>query len=81
MAKGRTLTFAAVARGSGLVKATLYRRPELRAIVEQHRRDDREAHSLTGTVTELGLLRQELETVAAKVRLREEQLRQMRRKL
>jgi hypothetical protein len=79
VAKGETVTFAAVARGAGLAKATLYRRPELRAIVEQHRRDDREAHSLTGIVTELGLLRQGLETVAAKVRQHEEQLRKMRR--
>jgi hypothetical protein len=34
VAKGETVMFAAVARGAGLAKATLYRRPELRAIVE-----------------------------------------------
>jgi len=41
--RGETVTFAAVATHAGVAKATLYRRPELRAIVEEHRRGDREA--------------------------------------
>jgi hypothetical protein len=36
--------------------------------VEEHRRGDREAHSLSGIVVEIDLLRQGLEAVAAKVR-------------
>jgi AcrR family transcriptional regulator len=77
--RGVAVTFAAVATHAGVAKATLYRRPELRAIVEEHRRGDREAHSLSGIVVELDLLRQGLEAVAAKVRRHEEELRALRR--
>ena len=34
---GQTVTFTAVAARAGIAKATLYRRPELRAIVEGRR--------------------------------------------
>ncbi len=47
-------------------------------IVEEHRRGDREAHSLSGIVVELDLLRQGLEAVAGKVRRHEEELRALR---
>jgi AcrR family transcriptional regulator len=79
--RGEAVTFAAIATTAGVAKATLYRRPELRAIVEEHRRGDREAHSLSGIVIELNLLRQGLEAVAAKVRLHEEELRSLRRQI
>ena len=58
-----------------------YRRPELRAIVEEHRRSDREAHSFSGIVIEIDLLRQGLEAVAAKARRHEEELRSLRRQI
>ncbi|HUZ40659.1 MAG TPA: DUF6262 family protein [Acidimicrobiales bacterium] len=74
------VTFAAVAAHAGIAKATLYRRLELRAVVEEHRRGDREAHSLSSIVIELELLRQGLEVVAAKVRQHEEELRALRRR-
>jgi hypothetical protein len=57
---GEAVTFTAVAKHAGVAKATLYRRPELRAIVEEHRRGHREAHSLSGIVIEIDLLRQRL---------------------
>jgi hypothetical protein len=79
--RGDTVTFAAVATHAGVPKATLYRRPELRAIVEDHRLGDREAHSLSGIVVEIDLLRQGLEAVAAKVRRHEEALRSLRRQV
>jgi hypothetical protein len=74
-----TLTFAAVASRARTSKATLYRRAELRSIVEEHRSRNREAHTLTGLVIELDHLRQGLEAVAAKVRRHEEILRSLQR--
>lgn len=78
---GEAVTFAAVATHAGVAKATLYRRPELRAIVEERRHGDREAHSFSGIVVELDLLRRGLEAVAAKVRRHEEELRTLRRQV
>ena len=78
---GEAVTFAAVATHAGVAKATLYRRLELRAIVEERRRSDREAHSFSGIVVELDLLRQGLEAVAAKVRRHEEELLALRRQV
>ncbi len=78
--QGVPVTFAAVAARSGLSKATLYRRVELRSIVEEHRARDREAHTLTGVVVQLDQLRQGLEAVAAKVRHHEELLRDLQRR-
>ena len=78
--QGAPVTFAAVAADVGLSKATLYRRPELRAIVEEHRTRDRDAHTLTGLVVELDQLRHGLEAVAAKVRRHEELLRDLQRR-
>ncbi|MGH9267929.1 MAG: hypothetical protein ACRD0D_07105 [Acidimicrobiales bacterium] len=77
---GSPLTFAAVAERVGISKATLYRRPELRAAIEEHRSRGREAHTLTGLVVELDQLRHGLEAVAAKVRHHEEVLRDLQRR-
>ena len=81
VAGGESVTFTAVATHAGVAKATLYRRPELRAVVEEHRHGDREAHSFSGIVVELDLLRQGLEAVAVKVRRHEEELRALRRQV
>jgi len=78
--EGVPVTFAAVAARVGISKATLYRRPELRTAVEEHRTHDREAHTLTGLVVEIDQLRQGLEAVAAKVRHHEELLRGLQRR-
>jgi hypothetical protein len=77
---GVPLTFAEVASRVGTSKATLYRRTELRSIIEEHRTHIREAHTLTGLVVELNQLRQGLEAVAAKVRRHEEILRDLQRR-
>ncbi len=75
-----TLTFTEVAKRSGTSKATLYRRPEPRSIIEEHRSRHSEAATLSGIAIELGHLRQGLDAVAARVRHREEILRQLRRR-
>lgn len=76
-AAGSLITFANVAEHSGIGRATLYRRPELRAIVEEHRQQARHAHTLTGLATQIDQLRDTLEAVAANVRRHEEELRRL----
>lgn len=77
---GAALTFAEVASRVGLSRPTLYRRTELRSIIEEHRARNRDAYSLSGIVIELDQLRQGLEAVAAKVRRHEEVLRDLQRR-
>jgi hypothetical protein len=74
-----TITFAAVARRAGLGRATLYRRTELRAVVDEHRARAHEAHTLSGLATEIRQLRSALETVTDKVRRHEETLHHLTR--
>ena len=74
------VTFAEVATRTQTSKATLYRRTELRSIIEEHRIRGREAHTLSGLVVELDQLRQGLEAVAARVRHHEELLRDLQRR-
>lgn len=45
---GKPITADAVATLAGIGRATLYRRPELRALIEEHRQQAREALTLTG---------------------------------
>ncbi len=74
------VTFAEVATRAQTSKATLYRKTELRSIIEEHRTRDREAHTLSGLVIELDQLRRGLEAVAARVRHQEELLRDLQRR-
>jgi hypothetical protein len=74
---GDAITFDAVAAHTGIGRATLYRHPELRAIVEQHRQHGRDALTLTGLQVQIDQLRRSLEAVAAKTRRHEEQLRKL----
>jgi Family of unknown function (DUF6262) len=69
------ITFDAVAARAGLGRATLYRRPELRAVIEDHRQTAREAFTLTGLNTQINQLRATLDALAGKVRRHEERLR------
>jgi hypothetical protein len=78
-ASSAPITFPAVADLAGIGRATLYRRPELRAVVEEHRQHTREALTLTGLAIQLDQLRAGLEAVATKVRRQEEELRKLRR--
>ena len=78
VATGKEVTFTAVAKRARIGRATLYRRPELRALVEEHRTRAREAHTLTGLATEIEQLRTALHAVAAKVRRHEESIRSLK---
>lgn len=72
---GQPVTFTAVAVRAGVGRATLYRDPTLRALVEEHRSHARQALTLTGLATEIAQLRTSVEAVADRVRRHEEVLR------
>ncbi len=72
------VTFDAVAERTHIGRATLYRNPELRAVIEEHRQHTVDPHTLTGLATQIDQLRQALDAVAARVRSHEEQLRRQR---
>lgn len=76
-AANQPITFNAVAERTGIGRATLYRNPQLRAIVDEHRQHTRDAYTLTGLANQIDQLRQALEAVAERVRHHEEQLRQL----
>jgi hypothetical protein len=76
---GAAITFDTVAAHAGIGRATLYRRPELRAIVEEHRHHGRDALTLTGFQVQIDQLRLALEAVAANTRRHDEQLRKLHR--
>ena len=76
---GTPITFDAVAAHACIGRATLYRRPELRAIIEEHRREGRDALTLTGLQVQIDQLRATLEALAAKARRHEEELRRLKR--
>jgi Family of unknown function (DUF6262) len=78
-ATGQPITFTAVAERARVGRATLYRRPELRAVVDEHRARARDAHTPSGLTTELQQLRTAIEAVADTVRRHEETLRRLTR--
>ncbi len=80
LAAGEEITFDAVATQADVGRATLYRRPELRALVEEHRLRGREALTLTGLAVEIDQLRTSLQALAAKVRHHEETIRRLERR-
>ncbi|WP_333894590.1 DUF6262 family protein [Mycolicibacterium gadium] len=69
---GDPVTFDEVAARTGLGRATLYRNPDLRTIIEEHRTRGREAHTLSH-------LRTALEAIATTVRRHEEEIRRIRK--
>jgi len=76
---GQQVTFDDVAVRTGLGRATLYRNPDLRTIIEEHRTRGKEAHTLSGLSTEIAHLRTALDTIAATVRRHEEEIRRLRK--
>ncbi|MFC5823236.1 DUF6262 family protein [Nonomuraea insulae] len=76
---GEHVTFTAVATRTGISRTTLYRRRDLRQVIEQHKDLEEEKITLTGLATQIDQLRQALEAVAANVRRHEEHLRTLRR--
>ena len=79
-ADGQPVTFTAVAALAQISRATLYRDPALRALVDEHRHHAADANSLTGLAADITALRTALEAVAGRVRRHEEQLRQLNRR-
>ena len=79
-AAGQPVTFTAVAARAGIGRATLYRDPALRALIDSHRHDAASAGTLTGLADDITALRTAIEAVAARVRHHEEQIRQLNRK-
>ena len=78
-AAGKPVTFAQVAGHAGISRTTLYRRTDLRAVVDEHRARGHDATTLTGLTIQIDQLRRSLEAVAANVRRHEEQLRRLER--
>ena len=76
---GRPVTVAEVTARSGIGRSTLYRHPELRAVIDEYRQRERDALTLTGLAVQIDQLRKGLEALAAKVRRHEEQLRRLNR--
>jgi hypothetical protein len=74
---GEPVTFTAVAERADIGRATLYRNPQLRAIVDEHRTRQTDARTLTGLSTEVAHLRTAVEALAEGVKRHEEQLRKL----
>jgi len=74
---GEKVTFTAVAEHAGVSRTTLYRNPQLRAVIEEHRSHSHDRHTLTGLAAEISHLRTGLEAVADRVGNQEERLRRL----
>jgi uncharacterized protein DUF6262 len=77
--QGKAVTFAKVADHTGISRATLYRRRDLRELVETHRDPTGDTPTVTALATQLDQLRQTLAALAANVRRHEEDLRALKR--
>jgi len=76
---GQPITFAEVAGRAHISRTTLYRRADLRAVVDEHKAHGRDATTLTGLAVQIDQLRRSLEAVAAKTRRHEETIRRLER--
>lgn len=74
---GDQITFTAVAGHTGISRTTLYRNPQLRAVIDNHRSHSHQHNTLTGLAAEIAHLRTGLEALADRVRGQEERLRQL----
>jgi Family of unknown function (DUF6262) len=78
-AAGQPVTFKAIATRARISRTTLYRRADLRAVIEEHRARGHDATTLSGLTVQIDQLRRSLEAVAAKVRRHEESIRRLDR--
>ena len=65
-ATGQPITFTAVAVLARISRTTLYRRADLRAVIDDHRTRGQDASTLTSLTIQIDQLRRSLEAVAAK---------------
>jgi len=74
---GQSVTFTAIAAATQISRTTLYRREDLRTVIEEHRH--RAAHDapLAGINEEIATLRTIVEELAERVRNHEAQLRRL----
>lgn len=79
-AAGGRVTFNEVAARTKISRTTLYRRDDLRALVDEHRAKGADATALTGLTVQIDQLRRSLEAVAGNVRRHEERLRRLERR-
>ncbi len=77
---GQPVTFTTIAARTGLARATLYRNPQIRAVIAGHRARQADARTLSGLTAEISHLRTALEAVAGNVRKHEERIRRLERK-
>jgi len=76
---GTRVRIAAVAKHTGIGRATLYRHPELIALIHEHRTHTGTDLTLTGLNTDIAHLRIGIEALAERVRHHEERLRYLER--
>lgn len=73
---GHPITIAAVAEHAGLARSTIYRRPELRTIIEHHQQTVPDG-TITAITDELQTLRATVQTLADTVRHHDAQIRRL----
>ena len=78
-AAGQPVTFAEVAARAQISRTTLYRRADLRAVIDEHSTRGHDATTLTSLTVQIDQMRRSLEAVAAKVRRHEETIRRLER--
>lgn len=76
-ATGQPITFADIAFLTQISRTTLYRRTDLRAVIDEHRVRGHEATTLTSLTIQISQLHRSLEAIAAKVRRHEETIRRL----
>ena len=80
LATGKPVTMTSAAARSGISRSALYRHPELRALIEEHRQRHRDPFTLTGLTIQIDQLRTSMEALATTVRRHEEQIRRISRR-
>jgi hypothetical protein len=76
---GRPITFPAVATAAEVSRTTLYRNPELRAVIEEHRHRSHDPRTLSSVTAVIDHIRTALNAIADRVRHQEERLRRLER--
>jgi hypothetical protein len=74
---GHPVTFTTIAERTGISRTTLYRNPQLRAVVEEHRHHSHDPRTLSGLTAEIAHLRTAVQALADRVRHHEERLRRL----